>query len=83
MQRTKQTVFVLIMISGAVALTHQSDAASCVNGVYRAGCVGSNGAAVVHKTVPAYRAKPVVRCVNGVYRAGCVGPYGAATVRKY
>ena len=48
--------------------------------IYRAGCVGPNGAAVVHK---APRTKPhSVSCANGVYRAGCVGPNGAAVVRK-
>jgi hypothetical protein len=83
MQQTMmRTGFALIMIAGALALAPHSNAASCVNGVARAGCVGPNGAAVVHKTVP-YHAKPAVKCVNGVYRAGCVGPNGAAGVRKY
>lgn len=79
----KQTGLALIMIAGAFTLVQQSNAASCVNGVYRAGCAGPNGAAVVHKTVPTYRVKPTTKCVNGVYRAGCVGPNGAAAVRKY
>ncbi len=71
-----------IAAAGAFALAApQSDAASCVNGVYRAGCTGPNGTAVVRKP-PVYRAKPTVHCVNGVYRAGCVGPNGAAAVRK-
>jgi hypothetical protein len=51
--------------------------AACVNGVYRAGCAGPNGAVVVRK--PAVRA-PV--CANGVYRAGCIGPNGAVVVAK-
>ena len=82
-QALKHTGFALIMIAGVLALAQQGNAASCVNGVARAGCVGPNGAAVVHKTVPTYHAKPAVKCVNGVYRAGCVGPNGAAGVRKY
>ncbi len=35
----------LVSVSSAQAVT-------CANGVYRAGCVGPNGAAVVHKPVP-------------------------------
>ena len=66
--------------AGTLALATQSHAAACANGVYRAGCVGPNGAAVVRK--PAYPTKPAVSCANGVRRAGCVGPNGAAVVRK-
>jgi len=54
-------------------------AGACANGVYRVGCVGPNGAAVVRKAPPPQRH---VTCANGVYRAGCVGPTGAAVVRK-
>ena len=43
---------------------------------------GPNGAAVIRKPVPVYRARPAVTCAHGVYRAGCVGPNGAAVVRK-
>jgi hypothetical protein len=59
-------------------------AATCANGVYRAGCVGPNGAAVVRKppVVRHYYAPRTVTCANGVYRAGCAGPNGAAVVRK-
>ncbi len=70
--------------AGALAPRHAS-ALTCANGVYRAGCAGPNGAAVVRKGTPA----PVstyhggaVTCANGVYRAGCAGPNGAAVVRK-
>jgi hypothetical protein len=64
-----------------------ADAATCANGVYRAGCVGPNGAVIVNKPPatrpPAYyHPGPPVTCANGVYRAGCVGPNGAAVVRK-
>ena len=78
----KHVVFAVIVAVGTLALAQQSHAAACANGVYRAGCVGPNGAAVVRKPIPANRAKPSVSCANGVYRAGCVGPNGAAVVRK-
>ena len=77
----KQTVFGLVLALGALAFAQPSHAVVCANGVYRAGCAGPNGAAVVHK--PVHRARPPVTCANGVYRAGCVGPNGAAVVRKY
>ncbi len=63
-----------------VAMPRPADAAACANGVYRAGCVGPNGAAVVHKAPPP--PPRTVTCANGVYRAGCVGPNGAAVMRK-
>jgi hypothetical protein len=77
----KHVAFAIMVAFGLFALAQQSHAAACANGVYRAGCVGPNGAAVVRK--PA-KAKPhsSVSCANGVYRAGCVGPNGAAVVRK-
>ena len=67
------------MLAG-LALSSPAYAVSCVNGVYRAGCAGPNGAAVVHKRPPPPR---TVTCANGVYRAGCAGPNGAAVIRKY
>ena len=77
----KHTVFAVAMIAlGALAFAPQSHAAACAKGVYRAGCVGPNGAAVVRK--PVRPAHPAAACANGVYRAGCVGPHGAAVVRK-
>jgi hypothetical protein len=75
-------LFAVIVAAGMLGLAPQGHAAACANGVYRAGCVGPNGAAIVHKPAPVYRAKPRVSCANGVYRAGCVGPNGAAVVRK-
>src|SRR5271169_6354001 len=75
----KHVVLTFMVALGTLAIAQQSHAASCANGVYRAGCVGPNGAAVVHKAPT----KPhSVSCANGVYRAGCVGPNGAAVVRK-
>jgi hypothetical protein len=62
-----------------------SGAVTCAAGVYRAGCVGPNGAAVAHRPPPppVYHPPGHVTCANGVYRAGCAGPNGAAVVRKY
>jgi hypothetical protein len=61
----------------------QTRAAMCANGVYRAGCVGPNGAAVVRKPpLVNYRTPSTVTCAAGVYRAGCAGPNGAAVVRR-
>jgi hypothetical protein len=74
--------FIAMIVAGTLALAPQGHAAACANGVYRAGCVGPNGAAVVRKPAPVHRASPPVACANGLYRAGCVGPNGAAVVRK-
>ena len=75
----KHAVVALMVGLGTLALAHQSHAVTCANGVYRAGCAGPNGAAVVRKSTPA---KPAVSCAKGVYRAGCAGPNGAAVVRR-
>jgi hypothetical protein len=74
----KYVSLAVMLALGAFALSPQAHSAACVNGVYRAGCVGPRGAAVVHKP---YQASSVA-CANGVYRAGCVGPRGAAVVHK-
>jgi hypothetical protein len=63
-----------------LATPQAAHAAACANGVYRAGCVGPNGAAVVQKRPPPPKA---VTCANGVYHAGCVGPNGATVIKKY
>ena len=72
----------IIVLSGVTA-SHHANAVVCAKGVYRAGCVGPNGAAVVRRppVAPVYRG-PAVTCARGVYRAGCVGPNGAAVVRR-
>jgi hypothetical protein len=50
MKHEMKPVLLAVMVAlGTFALAQQSHAASCANGVYRAGCVGPNGAAVVHK----------------------------------
>jgi hypothetical protein len=68
------------------AMPSVSRAATCANGVYRAGCVGPNGAAVVRKPPPPprvyHRPPATISCAHGEYRAGCVGPNGAAVVRR-
>jgi len=76
----KHVALAVVLALGTLALAQQAHAITCVNGVYRAGCVGPGGAAVVHK--PYYHRGHSVACVNGVYRAGCVGPNGGAVVRK-
>ncbi len=58
----------------------QATAAACAAGVYRAGCVGPNGA--VATTRPAARPAAPVTCAAGVYRAGCVGPHGAVVTTR-
>ncbi|HEX3349414.1 MAG TPA: hypothetical protein VHS58_15060 [Acetobacteraceae bacterium] len=79
-------VFAGVAVS-AMGLRAPASAVTCANGVYRAGCVGPNGATAVTKTpaatpvVKAYKT-PAVTCANGVYRAGCAGPNGAAVVRR-
>jgi hypothetical protein len=78
----KHIVLAVMVALGTLAFVNQSHAAACGNGVYRAGCVGPNGAAVVRKPAPVNRARSGVSCANGVHRAGCAGPNGAAVVRK-
>jgi hypothetical protein len=57
-------------------------AVECVNGVYRAGCAGPNGAASVNKETGATHSTGQVKCADGVYRTACVGPHGAAVIRR-
>jgi hypothetical protein len=45
----KHVALAVIVALGTLALAQQTHAASCVNGVYRAGCAGPNGAAVVRE----------------------------------
>jgi hypothetical protein len=77
----KNVVLAVMVALDTLALAPQTQAAACANGVYRAGCVGPNGAAVVRKA-PRPTPHPSVSCAKGVYRAGCVGPNGAAVVHK-
>lgn len=75
----KYPALAALVALATVAFAEPAHAAACANGVYRAGCVGPNGAAVVGKAPP----RRTVTCANGVYRAGCVGPNGAAVIRKH
>jgi hypothetical protein len=75
----RKFAFAVIVVLGGFAVSHQANAAACVNGVYRAGCTGPNGTAVVRKQ-PYHRG--TVNCASGPYRAGCAGPNGAAVVRR-
>jgi len=44
----KQVIISLLLLSGVVALgTSEASAFVCARGVYRAGCVGAHGGAVV------------------------------------
>jgi hypothetical protein len=75
----------VIVALGTFMLAQPSHAAACANGVYRAGCVGPNGAVGVRKSYPhhyGYGYHRPVNCAHGPYRAGCVGPHGAAVVRR-
>jgi hypothetical protein len=45
----KRVVLAFMVALGTLAFAQQSHAAACANGVYRAGYVGPNGAAVVRK----------------------------------
>jgi hypothetical protein len=78
----KSAIFVSAIILSMIALTPKSDAVTCANGVYRAGCAGPNGAAVVRKPPPPPAYRGGVNCASGPYRAGCAGPNGAAVVRR-
>jgi hypothetical protein len=77
--------YISLAAAGLVLAFAAADATAviCAAGVYRAGCVGPNGAAVVRHPVaaPVY-VRPVgtVHCAAGVYRAGCVGPHGGTAV---
>lgn len=78
--------FMLLVAGGLLLSIATGHAAGCVNGVYRAGCAGPNGTAVVRKPVahPYYDHPyhPGVSCASGPYRAGCAGPHGGAVVRR-
>jgi hypothetical protein len=94
----KHTLLSATAALGTLVLVHQASALTCANGIYRAGCIGPNGAAVVSKP-PSYTAYPrpyhaprppttyhahpsTVACARGLNRAGCVGPNGVAVIRR-
>ena len=58
----KHEIISLLLLGGVVALTAtEASAAVCATGVYRAGCVGVRGAAVVHRPVVARHAVVIRR----------------------
>ena len=65
-----------------IMLPASAFAVECANGVYRAGCVTSNGAASVNKNTGAAHSTSggLVSCAEGRYAAGCKGPNGGAAV---
>jgi hypothetical protein len=64
---------------GFGSMAPEASAAACAAGVYRAGCVGPNGAVVAHRPV---ERRPAVACGAGPYREGCVGPHGAVVTPR-
>jgi hypothetical protein len=58
----KHVIMSLLLLGGVVALTAtEANAAVCAAGVYRAGCLGVRGAAVVHRPVVARHAVVIRR----------------------
>ena len=55
----KTIAVAVLMVGMFIGTVSEAGAAVCARGVYRAGCAGPHGAAVVHRTAP--------RCY---YRAG-------------
>jgi hypothetical protein len=72
-----------LSICGGFLAPLPAHAVVCARGVYRAGCAGPNGGAVVRRP-PVYHhgSSATVSCARGPYRAGCAGPNGAV-VRRY
>jgi hypothetical protein len=65
----------LTALGALAAFADGAAAATCANGVYRAGCVGPNGAVVAPKNTVG--TPGTVHCASGAYHAGCAGPNGA------
>lgn len=73
----------LIALTIALCMgAHTAYAAGCVNGVYRAGCAGPNGAVETTKPVARPPYHSTTTCASGPNRAGCEGPHGATVVRR-
>jgi len=62
MRIIKTVLSALFLLSASIST---AQAVTCVNGVYRAGCAGPNGAAVVNKNVPPPRGAVVVAPPRG------------------
>ncbi len=74
----KRLVSAVTALLVSLASIPTATAAVCAKGVYRAGCAGPNGAAVVRKPPVA----TTRTCAAGPHAAGCVGPHGAAVVDR-
>ncbi len=67
-----------LMLAGSLLLTTEASAVVCAKGVYRAGCVGPNGAIVGHRGyyggayARGYRSGTVIRHRSGPYRSRTV-----------
>jgi hypothetical protein len=71
----KQVMISLVLAGGFIALNNmEANAAACVRGVHRAGCVAPGGAAVVRRGVVAPR--------RAVVRRGVVAPRRAVVRRR-
>lgn len=66
----KRLIIPLVLVGGFIAMTTtEANAVVCASGVYRAGCVGPRGAAVVrHPYHPVYRRGVVVAPRYGYHR---------------
>ena len=63
----KHVAFAVMIGLGVLALGQESYAAACANGVYRAGCAGPNGAAVVKRSHPLRCHAPKARTGRDVW----------------
>ncbi len=81
----KPILFALSAAIGLLIFVPSAHAVTCAEGVYRAGCAGPNGAAVVRKAPPPpHPVSPgTVTCAKGIYREGCAGPNGAVVRPRY
>jgi len=79
MQRTAIAAILVMGALGTLAVTRPANAVVCAAGVYRAGCVGAHGAAVVRRG-GYHSGAAVVRGPHGVAVRGPRG--GAAVVRR-
>jgi hypothetical protein len=85
----KYLAFASIALFAFMALAPEASAVVCARGVYRAGCVGPRGAAVVGRPAVVYRGGAVYKGGAAAYRGGAVvarraGVYrGGRGVRVY
>src|SRR5213079_1574334 len=71
---------VMLTLVGAFALAQPGHAVVCAKGVYRAGCAGPNGAAVVRRP---YGYHGCVAVIRGPHGSAVRGPRGGVAVRRY